>query len=200
MRRIAIKSFALILTFFLFGLSKPDLSIVPQCADISINRVYFQYPASVENVLGKYLKLVRDQKVDFSYVRFYSQDKTESFTLFSHPGNYINDFSEFEIKEVSKNARNAHGHVTRFAHFVSGKGIRLGMDKNQVVKILGKGFTSELMKNKTEVLKYRIDMDKFPKASQEGRFLAFYGSPAYYGTYKFRDNKLIEFIFGFEYP
>lgn len=76
-----------------------------------------------------------------------------------------------------------------FVKFSTENGIKLGISKEDLLKIKGNNFVEE-----GDVIKYTLD--DFNNSS----FLQKYNLPIYFSNYTFKYNKLIEIYFGFEYP
>lgn len=193
---IKIITFLLLIIFLsiqLTGQSKADnkIEIIPKSADISVSNIYLHNSKTSEEVLGK--EIVLNAEADLPYVHYYNKDKTQILTLIFHPGNIKNSFSELNVKKSNPEREKDIHTLKNIKYFVTGKNIKLGIKKNELIKILGEEFTSEV-KNGVLMIRYKIDDFK------NSEFLKAYNMPIYYGEYKFKNNKLIEFSFGFEYP
>jgi hypothetical protein len=86
--------------------------------------------------------------------------------------------------------------------FKTGKGIHLGLSLDSLFALLGKQHCKTVQAKNKVTVTYSIAVP--PKeallGSREETFLDFYNMPSYYGKYIFKDGKLVEFDFGFEYP
>lgn len=176
---------------FLGNADALDMAL-PQSADISVNNIYIDDPESSVKVLGKQIDLIEPDN-DFPQVNVYNKDKTQILTLIFHYGGIRNSFSEFRIKLAKSNSNLPSKHLQNIENFVTGKKISLGMTKNELVNILGNKY-SETTKEAGILIEYEID--DYDKSD----FLKKYNMPHYYGRYHFKDNKLIEILFGFTYP
>jgi len=91
---------------------------------------------------------------------------------------------------------NSNFKVLNIDTFESEKGIKLGVSKEFVKTKLGNCNKEILHSDSYIELLYRIEQPN----DSEMKLLEKYNMPVYYATYKFLNNKLIEFEFGFEYP
>jgi len=165
---------------------------LPIAADISVNGIYNGDPESSTRVLGKKITLI-ESRIEFPHVNVLNKDKTEVLVLIFHPGDIRNSFNEFRVRPVAPGFNEEAFHLEKVDSFKTGKNISLGLNKGKVVSILGYGF-QEKVKGNMKILKYVID--NFESSS----FLKYYNMPIYYGEYEFKNNKLMKFSFGFEYP
>jgi len=123
-----------------------------------------------------------------------SKSKKEILTLNHHPGDGRNDISIFKVEKSDKT--NSNFKVLNIDTFESEKGIKLGVSKEFVKTKLGNCNKEILHSDSYIELLYRIEQPN----DSEMKLLEKYNMPVYYATYKFLNNKLIEFEFGFEYP
>ena len=145
-------------------------------------------------VLGNEIKLHEPDPTKDYFVKafYYNKDCSEKLTLVYHFGDVGYSFDEFRVIKENRTDSSIEC-MNSIQHFVTGKNIRLGMTKGQLVDSLGYSFVQRSEKD-IEVIKYEID-------DFEGSdFLKHYGLPLYYGKYRFENNRLISFEFGFEYP
>lgn len=119
-----------------------------------------------------------------------SKDSKQRLTFYFHPGSVKNEFSEFKVNYVDQKVRNEF--VNEELEFVTESGIKLGMNAGELKTI--KGEPDSITNNETITFHYRI------KDYQNSEFLKIYNMPIYYADYKFKNDYLIEFRFGFEYP
>ncbi|MEI6695673.1 MAG: hypothetical protein WCO13_06370 [Bacteroidota bacterium] len=134
---------------------------------------------------------LRNDNEDLPYEKFCSLDKQQTLTLFFHPGGSKNEFSEFQVSYYSKKDAAA---VVKTAVFKTEKGIELGLSIQKLIAVLGNCFKTVKTNKNTEIIKYQIDDYK------HSDFLKRYNMPVYYAEYEFKNDKLIRFRFGFEYP
>ena len=122
-----------------------------------------------------------------------NKDNSERLALVYYEGDTAYVISEFRVEQVTTRYIDCSQPETAVEHFVSGKGIALGMQREQLVRILGEPQKVHPQLDET-VLIYRID------GKSASGFLQRYGAPAYFGQYHFRENRLVRFDFGFEFP
>jgi len=168
-----------------------DLEI-PRQADISACGIFLNDPESTLKILGPPPAPIESSD-DFPILEICNSSNTEVLTLVFHPGDVSNSFSEFRVRKISKKSANCIKTPELINHFITGKGIKLGMSRKELTEILGSDFTEDKKGNAT-TLSYRID--DFDNSS----FLKKYNLPIYNGVYRFENDKLFEFEFGFEYP
>jgi len=125
---------------------------------------------------------------------FYSHDKLQVLGVTVHPGDYYSQVSIFQVrysdKPISKETSVA------IQQFATEKNIRLGLTKKEVVARLGSCYATSDSTNNSITLNYRLESPQDSKT----RLLERQNMPIYYANYQFRNDKLIEFEFGFEYP
>ena len=160
--------------------SKPDTSVV----GINLRNV-----ESTLNVLGKNTKLQGDS----THV-FYSNDKKQKLGLTVHPGDYQSQVSIFNISYSDKTTEN-HKEVN-FKEFKTEKGIKLGINKSEIIKKLGSCYVAKDSTRNSIVLNFRIEQPYDSKT----KLLQNNNMPIYYATYKLKNDKLQSIEFGFEYP
>lgn len=168
-------------------------SDIPRQADISVSGIFLSDPESSRKVIGN-SQMPKESGDDFPTIQICNSKKTEVITLVFHYGDIKDSYSEFRVRNISKPpATTCILPSKRIEHFVTGKGIHLGMSKKQLSKILGHSFTEHKNGKKT-TMHYRID------DFENSRFLKKYNLPIYYGSYHFEKETLVKFEFGFEYP
>lgn len=163
----------------------------PQSADISLSGVILRNPASSVKVLGKDIKVTEDESGPNYSV--YNRNKTEVARFVMHEGDNLNTFSEIKVKYADSKKKKDLPSLNSVTNFVTGKKIKLGMSKEELFKILGSKHKTN-KEEKTTIVKYMIS------DFQNSDFLQENNMPLYYGEYKFKKDKLIEFSFGFESP
>lgn len=156
--------------------------------DTSLSKIELRNSASAKAVLQ-----VEELLGDTAYL-FYSADKKQLLETRVFPGDGINQVSIFKVREAAATSENAD--ATGISEFSSEKGIKLGLSKAELTALLGNCYTSSDSTATGITLAYRIES---PQDSRTG-FLKKWNMPVYYGVYKFSNDKLAEFEFGFEYP
>lgn len=164
---------------------------VPMPADISVSGIFLNDRASQDLVLGADIPL--DHDADVPNAIFSSTDGHQFLTIFTHPGG-VGEISEFRVSYSVTEKRLAH-RIEKVKRFVSGKGIHLGLTQSRVTSILGAPLQRH-KKNGIVTLEYRLKETE----QTASEFLAYYKMPLYYGSYSFKNGRLVEFMFGLEYP
>ncbi len=122
---------------------------------------------------------------EFGYC-FMNPAGSETIVLSIHPGSTKYSVAEIEIQHSSEKA-NLPEYPERIEKFETSKGVRLGISVEELISLLGRPAKTE-----NEAVYYRIEDNEY--------LLEEYNMPIYYGQYRFKDNKLVEFKYGFEYP
>ena len=164
---------------------------IPQSADISVNNIFLIDKPSQEKILGKNVKFV-EQDDSHPTVIFTSSSGNEFLSIITFEGG-SGEVYEFEISYSTK-TKTLAPKLKNIRNFHSGKNIQLGMSKTQLFSTLGKPQLHS-SKGKLETYEYRIE-----DLESKNKFLTYYNMPIYFGNYTFKNNKLIKFRFGFEYP
>jgi hypothetical protein len=123
---------------------------------------------------------------------FASKDGYQELKLTAHPGNSQNSICEFEI--LNTRLTGSKHKKLLLDSFVTGKGIYLGMKKEELVRIFGNCYTSKI--NYNETLVYRIQSPRDTKT----RLLKSLNYPAYYAEYYIIEGYVAKIKFGLEYP
>lgn len=157
--------------------------------DTSLSGIILGNSSSADKIIGTGNKSNEDGKY-----YFYSKLDRETLTLTQHPGSGQNQISIFS---VSFSDKADHGYKQlNIDTFNTGKGIKLGLEKQQVIEKLGTCYTVVDSTKDCIELYYRIES---PKDSRT-KVLATNNMPVYCATYTFCKNKLGYYEFGFEYP
>ncbi len=123
---------------------------------------------------------------------FLNNNSTEKITLIFHAGGNRNEVAEFKI-ELTETKNFLLPIIDTIKSFKTNSGIMLGIDQQTLIKNIGNDF--EIKKdNEKESLIYKIN------DFETSEFLCEYNMPEYYAEYEFKNQKLIMFKFGFEYP
>lgn len=167
-------------------------SFVP---DSAINRIVLEDSESVLNVLGKDCWNALFEDFDNYKVIANNKTKTEKLELVFYEGGNRYKFAEFRISLVKDN-RVPIKYKCLFLnedYFESSKGIRLGLSPESVESKLGLRLERKQGKTGETILSFRKEVDKNPVFKR-------YNMQVYHGKYIFRNDKLVEFSFGFEEP
>lgn len=157
--------------------------------DTSINGINIRDYESAKKLIEE-----KDKKDDLGQYHLYSNSDIETLTLVQHPGDSKYEISIFKVEDSGRLFQD-YRHV-KAAAFITNNGIKLGMNKSDIIKKLGKCYTAkDSMKGFIE-LYYRIELPNDTKS----KLLKNNNMPTYYASYKLRKNRLEKFEFGFEYP
>lgn len=118
---------------------------------------------------------------------FVNAKGTEQLTLFANPGSIQGSFSLIRIEARVSTSDDFPIHAKHGDHFITGKGIHLGMTLDSVIHVLGEPHETD-----AGTIRYRVvNNDAVMKQ---------FNTPIYAGTYRFKDGILVAMEFGFEYP
>ncbi|HSW54790.1 MAG TPA: hypothetical protein VLH59_06855 [Ignavibacteriaceae bacterium] len=202
----------LLVIFFITVTSFPQNNnlTLPQCVDVSISDVILRDTISSRLILGAENIIPNQDQPPFTF-QFFNRQKTQLLTCEFCPGDYLYSLSEFKvhmnITDESKLNIDSLGSkiivLENILSFKSGKNIEIGIDVSEVIKILGKPINIENEEG-SDIFHYELKnpLDN-PNEKPEPftiEFLNSFRSHLYYGIYKFRNGKLIEFAFGFPMP
>jgi hypothetical protein len=202
----------LLVIFFITVASFPQNNnlTLPQCVDISLSEIILQDTISSKIVLGAENIIPSQYAPPFEF-KFLNKQKTQLLTCTFHPGDYLYSLSEFKVEmsitDESKLNIDSPGSkiiiLEDILSFKSGKNIEIGIDVSEVIKILGKPINIENEEG-SDIFHYELKNPlDYPDENPEPVIIGFlnsFRSHLYYGIYKFRNGKLIEFSFGFPYP
>ena len=166
-----------------------QLSCVFSEPDTSVVGIKIRNAESTLDILGKKTKLEGDS----THV-FYSNDKKQKLGLTVHPGDSYSEVSIFNISYADKSKLNLRQINSK--EFETEKGIKLGINKRQIIEKLGTCYVvKDSSKNSIE-LNYRLELPNDSKT----KILKTNNMPIYYASYKLTNDKLENIEFGFEYP
>jgi hypothetical protein len=156
--------------------------------DTSINgKIFLLNSKSIKKEVGDIMPKL-NTKESFSNVYILNKSGNQYLKLIFHPGDFKNSFAMFEVGYPSSQMKIKNR--LKYAEFYTERGIKLGITKPKFLSIIGSHIKK--VKGKDEYL-LKISTPKDP-------FLEMYGLPAYEAKYIFKNNILIKFYFGFEYP
>ena len=167
------------------------------------NTVYMRDTSVCNIALDSYTSIEREfgdvmgdsiSKINGYEVFYFSNiSKSEYLKLIFFPGNTQNAFSRFVISEVEARPINRRLNVAQCPVFTTESGIKLGITLDELEKIKGTEYlTTE--KDSSDVYTYSIMSDI------NSAFYRRYRMPIYSAVYRFKNNRLVEFEFGFENP
>jgi hypothetical protein len=182
----------IILWIFLGGAVKTKFTdSIKFLPDTTVNNSFIlQNHNSIERNFGDLMPLIKNENNSLD-VYFLNIGMTEYLKLTFYPGCSSNSFSYFEVGKPDE--INEKFIKSNFKLFQTENRIKLGINKKELLKTKGKKYIS-IRKGGEEVMIYTItEMGKSP-------FLTRYNMPVYKAVYTLKNDKLIKFSFGFEYP
>lgn len=165
---------------------------LPVEAELSVSGLTLDDAANAKAPFGMPPQL-DDPDSDHPKAYFCNHDRSERLALIYNEGDTAYIIGEFRVESVETRYSDCVQPAAPLQRFVTGKGIQLGMRRDEVTRILGPGYTEHAQLDENVII-YRID-DKGASG-----FLQSHHAPAYYGQYHFRQERLIRFGFGFEFP
>ena len=157
--------------------------------DTSVNGINIRDYESAKKIIGE-----KDKIDDLGQYYLYSDLKRETLTLIQYPGDAKYQISAFIIENSDK--LNYDYRQIKVDSFKTGRGIKLGMNKNDIIKKLGKCYAAIDSTKEYIELYYSIEL---PNDSKD-KLLEKNNMPTYYASYKLLKDKLKKIEFGFEYP
>lgn len=179
----------------LASISMPSQAVIdpelPRQADPMVLGIVLDHTESSQNAFGIKLE-PEDSDAMHPRMALCNHDKREMLIIEFYERDTASVISEMHVERVQTRHADCVVPPQHIEHFDSGKGIHLGMSKKEVTDILGKGYT-EHSHPAEQVISYRID-------DKDSPMLQRHNAPAYYGQYHFRENRLVRFEMGFEFP
>ena len=157
--------------------------------DTSLSKVRLRDSESTTMIIT-----VKDKIDDNDEYHYYSTMARETLTMTQHPGDGKYQISIFKV-QYSDKADHDYRKLNIDA-FETEKGVRLGLNKKQIIERLGSCYVAKDSSNNYIELYYRLET---PDDSRT-KILANNNMPIYYASYKLWDDKLEKFEFGFDYP
>ncbi|MBA3649697.1 MAG: hypothetical protein H0W62_14330 [Chitinophagales bacterium] len=162
--------------------------------DTSINGLLFlNNPASIKNGFGDIMSLLEKEK-DYPDLYLLDSTKKEYLRMVLFPGSSRNSISQFEVGYYADLPAATKITTSRFLSFYTESQLKLGISKEQSIQIKESDYKEEKGKNNQIIIRYVLN--DFNKSA----FLKRYNMPVYFAEYWFKENKLIKYWFGFEYP
>jgi hypothetical protein len=149
------------------------------------NKLYLLDGLSIENELGDLMAQLNED-ADLPDTYLLSTDGKQYLRLVFFPGSSNNEFATYEVGYSTIKLKNKR--KISFKSFQTEKGIRLGLSKSKFLSIM-----KNHVKKKGNTYLLRITKSNDP-------FLKKYDMPIYEAKYFFKNNVLVKFYFGFEYP
>lgn len=167
---------------------------VPFTMEESVCNIFLQDDRTTTKVLGAGI-WEKHFEADgmFPRIECINENGTQGLRLFFHYGGSKNVVDEFELFEIGKGYKKpSRAIILKECEFKSGNRIALGMSKQQIIDIIGKRFIS-VREKEDEVMKYYT-------ADQNATVLKKYRGVAYFITCRLKNNRLVQYNFGLEYP
>ncbi|MEZ2440403.1 hypothetical protein AB6805_01680 [Chitinophaga sp. RCC_12] len=159
--------------------------------DTAVNGIYLNDYSTTERVLGKSIWNKQfEQGRSLPRIELINKSKTEVLRLFFHYGGSKNAVDEFEISYIDGAYKAPKlAVVTSDQCFVTSRKIRLGITREEIVKILGNNYKTDITGN-TERLVYVLN--------QKSGFVKRYNQYQYYIKCILNKGVLVKYAFGFE--
>jgi len=155
--------------------------------DLCINNIELINIQSVRKQFGDLKPFVKDSSSSLPYAEFLNDKGTEKLTVYLFYGTDYNELYQFMVEASSSKDKKLKR--LKDAFFSTENNIKLGISKDELVKIKGNDFTEI-----DNVIKYILsDYEK-------SCFLQKYNLPEYFAEYTFNKDKLTKIYFGFKYP
>lgn len=161
--------------------------------DISIGKkLFLLHPLSVENLLGNIMAFM-DKDADFPFVYMLNNIGDEYLKMTFYPGDEANSMSLFEVGWSNALTIKIEKRIAPFDSFTTENGISLGMNKDDLLRIKGDDCS---ITDDNDMLLIKYIVDDF----ETSEFLRRYNMPVYFANYWIKENKIVKYQFGFEYP
>lgn len=157
--------------------------------DTSLSNIKLRDSKSAETTITDKDKI--DENDQYHY---YSTMYRETLTMTQHPGDDKYQISIFKV-EYSDKADYGYRKLG-IDTFKTEKGIKLGLNKKQIIERLGSCYVAQDSSKSYIELYYRLETPKDSKT----KILESNNMPIYYASYKLWKDRLEKFEFGFEYP
>jgi hypothetical protein len=157
--------------------------------DTSLSKINLRDSKSAESVISN-----KDKIDDNDQYHYYSTMYRETLTMTQHSGDGKYQISIFKV-QYSDKAYYGYRKLN-IDTFKTEKGIKLGMNKKQIIERLGSCYIANDSSKGYIELYYRLETPNDSKT----KILDNNNMPIYYASYKLRKDRLEKFEFGFEYP
>jgi hypothetical protein len=159
--------------------------------DTAVNGIRLDDYNTTEKVLGKNIWNKQfEQAGSLPRIELVNKSKTQALRLFFHYGGSKNAVDEFEILCIDSTYKTPKQAVLiKDELFVTSRKIRLGITREEIVKILGNNYKTNTTGN-TERLVYVLD--------QKSGFVKRYNQYQYYIKCILNKGVVVKYAFGFE--
>ena len=161
--------------------------------DTSVCNIALDSYASTEKEFGDIMGDIINKENGYEVFYFSNIDTSEYLKLIFFPGNTKNAFSRFVISKFKIRPANRNLYHTRCPFFSTESQIRLEITLHELEEIKGAGYLKS-EKDNFDIYTYTFTSDV------RSVFYRRYKMPIYSAVYKFKNNILVAFEFGFEYP
>ncbi len=175
------------------GTGIASAACLPTNPDIAIYGVELGDPLSAALQLGSSYELVEDDG-GLPFAVFTNAAETEVLKLYKHHGDKSGSFREVEVLATGDLESDVDATVLDTPHFRTGRGIKLGLSRKEVVDRFGPCAATGNTETGADVIRYEIT----DIATSD--LLKAQNMPLYYAEYAFEQDKLVRFVFGFSYP
>jgi hypothetical protein len=159
--------------------------------ETDIEGVQLDDEASAERVLGA-LDALPVTGDDMKTLLLFNREKSEVAALTQYPGAVRGAFAVIEVRSAVGASRRP-GKTLDAEHLSSERGVRLGVPQQFVIDLLGLCFTPKKTKGGRMTIRYETEDPGHP-------FLKRVGMPNYFAEYTFRNDRLVAFRYGSDYP
>jgi hypothetical protein len=179
--------FLSLLFVFTFSKGQQHKSFIP---DTMVIQIKINDIGTTEAILGKNIwQCLFESKGNLPRIELINKTKNQSLRLIFHYGGSKNSVDEFEILKIDSFYKiPTQAKVLKIDTFVTGNGIKLGISKDEIVRILGNNYKSNA-KGKIEELLYTLD--------SKAAFVKRYNQFEYYIRCLFKNGILVKYSFGF---
>jgi hypothetical protein len=157
--------------------------------DTSLSKIKLRDSKSAESIISD-----KDKIDGNDQYHYYSTMYRETLTMTQHPGDGKYQISIFKV-EYSDKADYGYRKLS-VDTFKTEKGIKLGLNKKQIIERLGNCYVAQDSTKDYIELYYRLETPNDSKT----KILESNNMPIYYASYKLWKDRLEKFEFGFEYP
>ena len=157
--------------------------------DTSICGIILRDSKSAIDIIGG-----KDEFDSLGQYHYSSTYDREILTLTQHPGDEKYNMSIFKVEKAGKKTKGYK--KINIVTFETEKGIKIGISKNQIIERLGNCYAPIDSTNVYIQLYYRLELP----GDSKSKLLENTQMPVYFASYKFLNDRLYEFEFGFEYP
>jgi hypothetical protein len=158
-------------------------------AESALIGVRLNDPGSAERVLGRGMKAANVPEEDMD--RYLSADGRQEIRFIYHGGSGLGEYQAIEVLPATEKASRAPRLAT--SRITTERGVRLGMTRDELVRLLGPCHRAERQYDGATRIAYRIDDPGHALVRRVGL-------PVYYAHYDFKNGRLVQFQFGFEAP